>query len=121
MLGGSRTPRSAYYIVLVLFIVFLYSQLYNIHAWVRVKNQLDDHPKHGFRLSKETFVAAAAEAARGDDYDDTSISEMCSAQTWDNSVVFTCHGLIGGIGKQAPPSSTAPRSRHAYSQSNIPL
>ena len=101
MLGSSRTPRFACCVALVLFFVFLYCQLQRIQSGLHVKQQLGGHAKHDTRLSKEEFVVAVTELARGDDYDDTSIKEMCNAQSWDKSVVFTCHGLIGGIGEHS--------------------
>ncbi|KAH7410646.1 hypothetical protein BKA64DRAFT_638309 [Cadophora sp. MPI-SDFR-AT-0126] len=48
--------------------------------------------------SKEDFVAEAMSAAVEDDFDYGYIAEMCDEQKWDDSVVFECQNLIGGIG-----------------------
>ena len=112
MLVGSRTPRLACYVAFVSVFVFLCWQFQNFHSSLRVENKLGDQANHNPTLSKEGFVVAATEAARGDDYDDASLREMCSGQSWDKSVVFTCHGLIGGIGKHYSFPSSAPPLKH---------
>ena len=50
-------------------------------------------------MSKDEFIAAAMDAVVEDDYDYSHLKSMCDDQPWDSTVVFTCHGVIGGIGK----------------------
>ena len=64
--------------------------------------RLKDTSKYNIDLSKEDFVAAAINSAVGDDFDYSHVSAMCDDQQWDSTVVFTCHGVIGGIGTTNP-------------------
>lgn len=60
---------------------------------------LDDPPGQIIELSKDEFITATINSAVEDNFDHTHIRKMCDAQEWDPTVVFTCHGIIGGIGK----------------------
>jgi hypothetical protein len=51
-------------------------------------------------VSKEDFINAAINSAVEDDFDDSHIRAMCGEQEWDSTVVFTCRGVIGGIGME---------------------
>jgi len=53
---------------------------------------------HPIELSKEEFIAAIISSAVEDDFDQSQIRKMCDSQQWDQTVVFRCHGIIGGIG-----------------------
>ena len=112
MLSVSRNLRFACCVALVFVFVLTYCQLYDVYSRLSIQNRLGNYHKHDIVLSKEEFVVTTIEAARGDHYDDTSIRQLCSAQNWDNSVVFTCHGLIGGIGKQTLSSSFPSLLKH---------
>tara|TARA_R110002060_G_scaffold36630_2_gene47631 strand:+ start:713 stop:1021 length:309 start_codon:yes stop_codon:yes gene_type:complete len=50
------------------------------------------------KWSKEDFITEAMSAAVEDDFDFGYIAEMCDEQEWDDSVVFECQNLIGGVG-----------------------
>jgi hypothetical protein len=60
---------------------------------------LDDASGRIIELSKDEFISAAINSAVQDNFDHTHVRKMCDAQEWDPTVVFTCHGIIGGIGK----------------------
>ncbi|KAH8820195.1 hypothetical protein F5884DRAFT_39693 [Xylogone sp. PMI_703] len=59
-----------------------------------------EHGSTGLKenMSSQEFIAAAMTSAQEDNFDHSHIRAMCDAQQWDPSVVFTCHGIIGGIG-----------------------
>ncbi|KAH6714165.1 hypothetical protein BKA61DRAFT_674777 [Leptodontidium sp. MPI-SDFR-AT-0119] len=50
------------------------------------------------RWSKEEFISQAMSSAIQDDFDYGYIAQMCEEQQWDDSIVFECQNLIGGIG-----------------------
>ncbi|KAH7346260.1 hypothetical protein BKA65DRAFT_477475 [Rhexocercosporidium sp. MPI-PUGE-AT-0058] len=50
------------------------------------------------RWSKEDFITQAMSSAIQDDFDYGYIADMCDEQEWDDSIVFECQNLIGGIG-----------------------
>ncbi|KAG9240319.1 hypothetical protein BJ878DRAFT_526763 [Calycina marina] len=97
MLGNPQNTRLACYLVATTLLIFLYCQLRNTHYRLHTTSPFDGRvttPK----LSKDDLMLAVTKVARGDDFDDTSIQELCEAQRWDDTVVFSCHNLIGGIG-----------------------
>lgn len=51
------------------------------------------------RWSKEEFISQAMSSAIQDDFDYGYIAQMCEEQQWDDSIVFECQNLIGGIGE----------------------
>jgi hypothetical protein len=51
-----------------------------------------------YNLPRENFIAGAMNAAINDAFDYSHIQAICDHQQWDSTVVFTCHGMIGGIG-----------------------
>lgn len=50
------------------------------------------------RWSREDFIGDSMSSALQNDFDHGYIAEMCDEQEWDDSVVFECQNLIGGIG-----------------------
>ncbi|KAL2069416.1 hypothetical protein VTL71DRAFT_14095 [Oculimacula yallundae] len=52
----------------------------------------------GVTWSEEEFITQAMSSAIEDDFDHGYIADMCAAQEWDDTVVFECQNLIGGIG-----------------------
>lgn len=102
MLGKIRTVSCIYLAIIPLFILTFW-QLKNSRFTLSLQSHLEDHPKYRpgwYSLSKEQFVATAVDTSINDSFDDTSIRLLCDVQIWDPSVVFTCHGVIGGIGKR---------------------
>jgi hypothetical protein len=63
-----------------------------------VGSEKGDASEWATRISKEDFIEAAISSAVEDDFDDSYIAAMCGSQEWDNTVVFDCRGMIGGIG-----------------------
>lgn len=50
-------------------------------------------------LSQKEFVTAAISTTVEDDFDYSDIRKLCDAQSWDDTVVFKCLYVEGGIGK----------------------
>lgn len=63
--------------------------------------RLKGFPRYDSNLSKDEFVAAAISSAADDGFDYSHIRNMCDNQEWDNTVVFSCHGVLGGIGNKS--------------------
>lgn len=102
MLSNIRAFRYIYLGIVLLF-VFTCWQLKRNGSNLLYDSLTKDRPKYRpgwYSMSKEKFVAAAVESGLDDSFDYTPIKTLCDAQIWDPSVVFTCHGIIGGIGKR---------------------
>jgi hypothetical protein len=86
----------------ILWILIAYKQL----AHLQFELGSNEGPKDGSRyvanMSKEDFIDTAINSAIEDDFDGNHIRAMCNDQEWDSTVVFTCRGVIGGIGMESP-------------------
>lgn len=60
------------------------------------------------RWSKEDFITQAMSSAIQDDFEYGYIADMCDDQEWDDTVVFECQNLIGGIGETSSSKSYDP-------------
>ncbi|KAH8602693.1 hypothetical protein B0O99DRAFT_531841 [Bisporella sp. PMI_857] len=86
------------YSAIALFILFCYTQWEDSQPEFLINGGLSDSTSENISLSRDDFVAAAVESAIENDFDDSPIRELCDATVWDRSVVFYCHGVIGGVG-----------------------
>lgn len=104
MLPATR-PLCFVYLVFVGIFIFFYARLDPRFSHTSKDGNLEEERPgpDTCSLSEDDFIAAAIETAVEDDFNDGPISELCAAQEWDSSVVFTCRGIIGGIGTRISP------------------
>ena len=82
----------------ILWILVAYKELAHVNLEFAESKPAEDASRHENSLSKENFIAEAMSSAAEDDFNSYYIRAMCDAQEWDPTVVFTCHGVIGGTG-----------------------
>ncbi|RFU30229.1 hypothetical protein B7463_g6105, partial [Scytalidium lignicola] len=85
--------------------IFIACFLIGYNQPTHIQHALEDITRNGPEASepkrhrsKEEFIATTMSSALEDNFDYSHIREVCDAQQWDSTVVFTCHGIIGGIG-----------------------
>ena len=84
----------------VLWILVAYMEVAHVRFELGSNEDLEDGSRYNATMSKEDFIDAAINSAVEDDLDDSHIRAMCDDQEWDSTVVFTCRGVIGGIGME---------------------
>ena len=94
-------------LLVILWILVAYTQVAHLQLQLDSKESLEDGSRDDVtNLSKHDFINAAISSAVEDGFDNSHISAMCNDQEWDDTVVFTCRGIIGGIGKETPTPIT---------------
>ena len=99
MLSSPRFMATGLSLV-VLWILAAYIEVSHVQFELGSNEGLEDGSRYNAAMSKEDFIDAAINSAVEDDFDDSHIRAMCDCQEWDSSVVFTCRGVIGGIGME---------------------
>jgi hypothetical protein len=86
--------------LVILWILVAYIEVAHVQFELGSSKGLEDGSRYNAAVSKEDFINAAINSAVEDDFDDSHIRAMCGEQEWDSTVVFTCRGVIGGIGME---------------------
>lgn len=77
--------------VLCLFVIFLVINDPHLQHEIRVFVQLE-------KPHKEMFIERALSSTIDGKYDGRALNEVCSRTNWTEGLIFSCHGLEGGLG-----------------------
>lgn len=84
--------------LVVFWILIYYERLGDFELELFIDDLRKTSSRPDIDIPKDDFVAQTISSAVADDFDDSHISQMCDGAPWDKSVVFTCRGIVGGIG-----------------------
>jgi len=77
--------------VIFLFVTFLVLNDAHLQHKIRVYIQLENS-------RKEIFIEQMMNSTIDGDYDGQALNELCSKTNWTEGLIFSCHGLEGGLG-----------------------